>query len=638
MSRFDDDLRRAVAPIAGEPLPDVVLDEALDAPPSRPRWPGLAGAATAVLLVAVVAGIGLWEVLPSPSIDPSPSPDPSPVAVDRPVGITATEETLGIRLTLTLDRESAEPGQRVWADVTIENVGSQVVTWSHGGGVGCEHPAGVHVIAPDGVEIEYGREDWTGWSSDLKRRMVRDVEPGNYGFQPPERLGQLSWGCYMSRTYEVVDPGDVLRYRAAWDTATWQGMPMRPGEFIIEASFHIDGRGEIDSTGSRPDIDEPHRVSVPFMVTGPDIDWISPGLAMDAILADAGFQDEAGSIEVAGGHKLKFVDGVWILHVYSGHPDFESGRPVEAVVARVDGRTGELLDVTRDPDVDPLYPVPPLTTDPTPPPPEPVTASVEQHGIRLSLTLDQAAATAGTRVWADVTVENIGTDVVHWSHSGSCAYASSVSVRAEEPFDVDFGSDDWMGDLQILKGATVDEREGSTFAFTPEEWVDFEGLWGCTSNLVPDEVPAGGVLTYRAAWDVGTRQGMPVPPGDYEVEARFRFDSRGDPPTGDEPDTSLRVSLPFSVVGTDFAWFSPGLVMDQLLADERFLDQLRLAPRGRWRSQDLRLVDGEWVFHLYLTETDADSEVVGAIVARVEPRHGDVLMVELDPDARPPGE
>lgn len=638
MSRFDDELRHAVAPLAAEPLADQTLDEALDAPPSRPRWPSLAGAATAVVLIAVVAGITLGQVLPSPSVGPSPSPDASPVAVDRPIGITATDEALGIRMTLTLDRESAEPGQRVWADVTIENVGSETVQWSHPGGVGCEHPAHVIAIPPDGVDIAFGREDWTGWSGDLKRETVREAEPGNYGFQPPERLGQLSWGCFMSRMYEYVDPGDVLRYRAAWDTATPQGMPMPPGGYIIEASFSVDARGARYSYEEPQELNEVHRVSVPFTVTGADTDWISPGVAMDAILADAVFQDEAGSIEVAGGHKVRFVGGVWILHVYSDQHDFESGRPVEAVVARVDGRTGELLDVTRDPDVDPLYPEPPLMADPTPPPAEPVTAGVEQHGIRLSLTLDRAAAAAGTRVWADVTVENIGTDVVHWSHSGTCAYASSVSVRAEDPFDVDFGRDDWTGDLEILKRVTIDEREGSTFAFTPEEWVDFEGIWACTMNLVPDEIPAGGVLTYRAAWDVGTRQGMPIRPGDYEVEASFRFDSRGDPPTGDEPDKGLRVRLPFAVVGVEFAWLSPGHIMDQLLADERFLDQLRIAPRSRWRSQDLRLVDGEWVFHLYLTETGADSAVVGAIVARVEPRHGDVLLVELDPDARPPGE
>jgi hypothetical protein len=98
------------------------------------------------------------------------------------------------------------------------------------------------------------------------------------------------------------------------------------------------------------------------------------------------------------------------------------------------------------------------------------------------------------------------------------------------------------------------------------------------------------------------------------------------------------VSLPFSVVGTDVPWISPGLAMDQILGDERFRDALTLAPRGRWRSQDMTFVDGVWVFHLYLTATDVDSEVMEAIVARVDARFGEVLSVEVDPDARPPGE
>jgi hypothetical protein len=159
MSRFDDDLRRAVAPLAGEPMPEGLLDEALDPAPRGPRWPAVAGAATGVLLVAAAAGIGLGGLGPSP-ISPSASPQTSDVAVD---GIMATDEEKGIRLTLTLDRESAMPGQRVWADVTIENIGSEVLTWSHAGGIGCEHPASVRAVPPDGMEIPYGASSCASW-------------------------------------------------------------------------------------------------------------------------------------------------------------------------------------------------------------------------------------------------------------------------------------------------------------------------------------------------------------------------------------------------------------------------------------------------------------------------------------------
>jgi hypothetical protein len=159
----------------------------------------------------------------------------------------------------------------------------------------------------------------------------------------------------MSRTFEDLVPGGVLTYRAAWDTSTWQGMPMRPGEYRVEAAFLVDGRGDYDSTGSRPEVNELHRVSVPFTVTGPDEHWISAGLAMDAIFADARRQEVPLVVE-AGHEELRFIDGVWVMHLYARYPDFGSGEPVEALVARVDGRTGDVLGIAHDPDVDALYP------------------------------------------------------------------------------------------------------------------------------------------------------------------------------------------------------------------------------------------------------------------------------------------
>lgn len=61
------------------------------------------------------------------------------------------------------------------------------------------------------------------------------------------------------------------------------------------------------------------------------------------------------------------------------------------------------------------------------------------------------------------------------------------------------------------------------------------------------------------------------------------------------------------------------------------------APRGRWTSQELVFDGGEWVFWLYLTDTDRESEIVGAIVARLSAQTGVINSVELVQGARPPG-
>jgi hypothetical protein len=247
------------------------------------------------------------------------------------------------------------PGQRVWADVTIENTGSEVLTWSHAAGIGCEHPASVRAVPPDGMEIPYGRSDWSSGLDSLKRELVQNAEDGHHQFLPEELLGQVTWGCFMSDNIEDLVPGGVLTYRAAWDTATWQGMPMRPGEYRVEAAFLVDGRGDYASTGSRPEVDELHRVSVSLTVTGPDEHWVSAGLAMDAIFAEARHQ-EIPLVGEEGHQELRFVDGVWVMHLHARFPDIGSDEPVEALVARVDGRTGDVLGIAHDPDVDALYP------------------------------------------------------------------------------------------------------------------------------------------------------------------------------------------------------------------------------------------------------------------------------------------
>lgn len=56
-----------------------------------------------------------------------------------------------------------------------------------------------------------------------------------------------------------------------------------------------------------------------------------------------------------------------------------------------------------------------------------------------------------------------------------------------------------------------------------------------------------------------------------------------------------------------------------------------------WTSQELVFDGGEWVFSLYLTDTDRESEIVGAIVARLSAQTGVINSVELVQGARPPG-
>ena len=141
MSQFDDELRREVAPVAEEPLPAGVLDEALDVTPPA-RWPAVAASIAVVIVLAVAAGIGIGRQLGDPGPAPSPSETASIEPVPQPTPseslplaetVTKTVEDQGIRLTLTLDRDRIAFGERTWADVTVENIGTDIVYWGHSG-------------------------------------------------------------------------------------------------------------------------------------------------------------------------------------------------------------------------------------------------------------------------------------------------------------------------------------------------------------------------------------------------------------------------------------------------------------------------------------------------------------------------
>jgi hypothetical protein len=272
----------------------------------------------------------------------------------------------------------------------------------------------------------------------------------------------------------------------------------------------------------------------------------------------------------------------------------------------------------------------PATTKPTPTfgPVEPMVATVEKDGIRLTLDVDRNRVAFEQRVWATVTIENIGSDAVYWGHSSTCRWAGSVQAEAEDSRPLPYGRTDWGGELAILKTVTVRD-EGTQWFFTPEVAVDFEGNWGCTSDLVVSELLPAGRMTSRFAWDTVGPHGMPPRPGVYTVAATFDYMGRGTEAPDLPPDTrEIGLQLPLDVDGVDIDYVAPGEAVDRLFADESFLSALVDAPRDRWAgseiwygSRDTASGSRAWVFMLQL-EPDR------AIHATIDPVNGDVLSVD----------
>ena len=283
----------------------------------------------------------------------------------------------------------------------------------------------------------------------------------------------------------------------------------------------------------------------------------------------------------------------------------------------------------------------PSMAQPSPPPAEPVTATAEEDGVRLTVTLDRDRTVFGQRVIATSTVENVGSDSVFWGHSSTCAFPASVQVRADQGGRPDYGRDDWPGDEGILKGVTLYELQSDAdpiFYFQPEEWLDSEQNFACTTDLVVSELAAGDSLVQRRGWDTVGYYWMPPQPGSYTVEAGFSYMARGARPSldADVDAFSVDVTLALEVEGPDVDDVGPGGAFDAIMADDSFRALLADAPRELWRQSDLRFVDGTWELAIYL-EPESESEPTEAIVATVHARSGTVLDATREERQQPGG-
>lgn len=263
-----------------------------------------------------------------------------------------------------------------------------------------------------------------------------------------------------------------------------------------------------------------------------------------------------------------------------------------------------------------------------------VTRSAEEHGIRLTATLDRDRTTFGQRLWAEALVENVGSNSAWWRHLGMCPWPVEITVAPETPTAIDEGRDDWPGPLGILKGSLIADEQpvlsDRRRSFVPEERVD-SGSIGCFTVLNNEELPEGASISHRAAWDTDDFMGMPSVPGRYTVEATFEL-WRGAAPEGPPFDTepmTVRVEFPLVVEGPDVDWISPGVAIDALLSDDRFLALLAEAPPvGRGGAMAFR--NETWIVRHHVATSDTDLEPVATLVGVIDARTGAVLDVRLE--------
>jgi hypothetical protein len=636
MSRFDDDLRRATAPLAREPLPPDILDEALDAQPSRPRWPALTALVTASLLLAVAVGIGLGQLVPEPTGSPVPSPEPTgepspaPVGACEPLAPPAGGEDVVLVYFPCGEPEPGDPAsstRSIARDTPITGRIETAVRAVLGGPTELEAEYGRQAVAPDGssglltrVELADDGLATVDFDSSLRElsNLSASAAAGAFLGSLRETILQFDEVTALELTMDGSCDDFFEHFQAACQHFAKPIEPLADCPIIPPAELP-----------SGAPITEPRAY--------PGQPMISWGSGADTVTQRPGHRSSGG----APTDPNASVRG----HPASVRPTGDEPLPEPFELAWAEGDCPYVVFVAfeggLDAAIDYAERYGASTAQPTPPPAEPITASVEELGIRLTVTLDRDTTVFETRVYATAEITNVGQGSVFWGHSGTCAWPASIHARPDGPLDLPYGRDDWAGDAGVLKDVTlyevVDAAE-PTFGFSIEEWLDSEGMFGCTTDLRISELPAGETLTHRVAWDTIGFYGMPPASGAYTVEGVFNFMSRGSSPanTEDIDEFSVRLTLPLLVDGPPAEWLSPGQAFDALLEDQAYRSELDRIPRTDWMQSDISFQGDRWVTALFSGRSEAGDQI-RALVGSVDARSGAVIDVRIEEREPPSG-
>ncbi|MEA2025308.1 MAG: hypothetical protein U9O18_01320 [Chloroflexota bacterium] len=197
-------------------------------------------------------------------------------------------------------------------------------------------------------------------------------------------------------------------------------------------------------------------------------------------------------------------------------------------------------------------------------------ATIEQDGVRLSMSIEQNPLATGRPAWITTKVKNTGTTDLLWEN-GHCDTAVAVrGVMDEEVWrdgepagptdygDFKFHTTHWRIDYGPTIQLEIESKDGIGTGGTR-----------CSEIAYTDRIPPGKTLKDRVRWD-GTAQwqlGLP-PSGTATLTGRFgEYKRRGER----GPMQALEVSLPVLVVnGLAADRLHPMEIIDAAVADPGF--------------------------------------------------------------------
>lgn len=234
----------------------------------------------AVLLIVVAVACGSRALAPGRPVPGTPAP----------VALTATGDSVGVKLRIDLDRASIIAGQELWATLTIENTNNESVFWVGGG---CNVPGNVIAISP--TLADNGR-DWDYAFGSVKKMLVTVYENGYV-----RMLDEAAWQKRFSGG-QICTTDVRVNELAAHATLTsrfvWDGMVAgvaAPTEVVrLQAGFELDDRVAMvgRSVGA----------SITLPLTGGSALKVSAPRAFDAALDDARFANWIRAREFSSGN------------------------------------------------------------------------------------------------------------------------------------------------------------------------------------------------------------------------------------------------------------------------------------------------------------------------------------------------
>ena len=251
-----------------------------------------------------------------------------------------------------------------------------------------------------------------------------------------------------------------------------------------------------------------------------------------------------------------------------------------------------------------------------------VVTSAQRDGVVVTLSASTDHVVAGDPIKLRVDVLNAGLDIVSWQ-SGGCELLNGFGIEGRQITQPPDGRE-WPGGAGLAKWSAT--TGGVALAGIQLPSSQDAALAACPADLRYEDIGPRETISADAVWSGQSTDGVPAPPGAYQLVYAFPFIGRvpaaqlgGATP----PVRPIGVGLPIVLDGTAFSGLPSTLAIDAALGDPRVAawSDAHL-PKERLNGAEIRLVDGRWRFTI---RVDGDRSTV----VIVDPATGNVDDVHL---------